>query len=257
MGTKAVLFGLNYDYDPSARLNGCINDVKNVATFLRKEGMSCDVHTDDTVANRRFTTAQGIINRLQLLARESITRRLRLVWIHFSGHGTQIRDFNGDEKDGMDECIVPSDYKTGGVISDDVINSILARFNPATRIICVFDCCHSGTICDAKFSWERRVARMENNNCRIRAKTITISGCLDRQYSVETWDSKRRMLAGAMTSELLNLLETGTYFSLRRRLNKTIFNLIDDLRDRLKKAGQDQIPLLSSTHNLIPEPFMV
>jgi hypothetical protein len=257
MGTRAVLFGLNYETDPDARLHGCVNDVKNVATFLRKEGMTCDVYTDDTPATRPFTTSQGIVNRLQALAKESTTHRLRLVWIHFSGHGTQSMDFNRDEKDGRDECIVPSDYKTRGVIRDDVINSILARFNPATRVICVFDCCHSGTICDTRFSWERNVSTVENTTCRIRAKTIAISGCLDTQYSVDTWDSKRRMFAGAMTSELLNVLESGVYFSLNRRITRTVFDLVQELRSRLMKSGQAQIPKLTSTHNLVPEPFMV
>jgi hypothetical protein len=258
MSNRAVLFGLNYGTDPDARLYGCVNDVKNVASFLKKEGMRCDVYTDDNVSTRGFTTAQGITTRLQALARESRTHRLKLVWIHFSGHGTRKLDFGRDEKDGYDECIVPSDFKTRGVISDDIINSILSQFNPTTRIICIFDCCHSGTICDTRFSWETpRSFVVENDKCKIRAKTLSISGCLDSQYSADTWDSKRRMYAGAMTSELLNVLESSVYFSLNKRINKTVFKLIDDLRIRLKNAGQEQIPKLTSTYDLSSEPFML
>ena len=32
-----------------------------------------------------------------------------VVFFHFSGHGQQVRDKNGDENDGLDESIVPGD----------------------------------------------------------------------------------------------------------------------------------------------------
>ena len=258
MSTIGVLFGLNYDYLPGAKLFGCVNDVKNTATYLEKAGVTCEVYTDDNPRTRPFTTAQGIVNRLNILANDTRRRNIRLVWIHFSGHGTQIMDRNRDEKDGMDECLVPSDVMTAGVITDDVINGILARFNPNTRVICVFDCCHSGTICDMAYSWEGpRKFQLENRNCRVKGKVFSISGCLDSQYSVDTWDSKRRMAAGAMTSELLNCLESGHYFSLRTRLRRTVFDLVAELRHRLRKSGHQQIPKLASSFNLSNEPFMV
>ena len=37
-----------------------------------------------------------------------------------SGHGGQQADRDGDEIDGLDETIFPSDWKTAGVITDDV-----------------------------------------------------------------------------------------------------------------------------------------
>ncbi len=39
--------------------------------------------------------------------------------LHFSGHGSQKRDTDGDEEDGMDETICPMDYERAGVIVDD------------------------------------------------------------------------------------------------------------------------------------------
>ena len=37
-----------------------------------------------------------------------------------SGHGSQVKDTNGDEIDGYDEVIFPVDYKRNGHITDDV-----------------------------------------------------------------------------------------------------------------------------------------
>ncbi len=33
------------------------------------------------------------------------------LFMHYSGHGGNMRDDNGDEKDGMDETLVPLDYQ--------------------------------------------------------------------------------------------------------------------------------------------------
>jgi hypothetical protein len=257
MASIGVLFGLNYDYLPDAKLFGCVNDVKNMNSFLTKAGMKCETYTDDNPKTRPFTTAKGIADSLQNLANETRKKHIRVVWIHFSGHGTRTMDRDRDEKDGMDECLVPSDVKTAGVITDDMINNILAQFNPNTRVICVFDCCHSGTMCDLAFSWESPKNFQVENSSKIKGKIISISGCLDTQYSADTWDSKRRMATGAMTSELLNCLETGGYFSLNSRLRKNTFDLVVELRQRLRKNGYDQVPKLASSFNLANEAFMV
>lgn len=37
------------------------------------------------------------------------------LFFSFSGHGGQQRDVDGDEVDGMDETILPVDYKTAGI----------------------------------------------------------------------------------------------------------------------------------------------
>lgn len=42
------------------------------------------------------------------------------LFLHYSGHGGQTKDLNGDEVDGLDEVIFPVDYKWTGHIVDDV-----------------------------------------------------------------------------------------------------------------------------------------
>lgn len=79
------------------------------------------------------------------------------VYIHFSGHGQQITDLNGDEPDGFDESWVPYDaqfaYKKGTYeghnhIIDDQINAYLHRIRRKIgnqgKLIFVSDACHSG-----------------------------------------------------------------------------------------------------------------
>lgn len=80
-----------------------------------------------------------------------------IIYIHFSGHGQQVTDLNGDEEDGWDEAWIPFDaqktylegiYEGQNHILDDDINKYLYQLRQsigdAGKIIVVADACHSG-----------------------------------------------------------------------------------------------------------------
>lgn len=79
------------------------------------------------------------------------------VYIHFSGHGQQVTDIDGDEEDGLDEAIIPYDaaisyglagYKGEKHILDDDLNGWLDRIKdavgPKGELMVILDACHSG-----------------------------------------------------------------------------------------------------------------
>jgi hypothetical protein len=79
------------------------------------------------------------------------THKGDVIYVHYSGHGSSVRDTDGDEVDGLDEALVPSDYvsRSDGSrnITDDTINTLLSRLSaraPAT-VMLTFDNCFSGT----------------------------------------------------------------------------------------------------------------
>jgi Caspase domain len=70
------------------------------------------------------------------------------VVFYYAGHGSQTRDLNGDEPDGMDETFVFHDARDGGIkdFTDDEFGELLARLHQKTGHITVFlDSCNSGT----------------------------------------------------------------------------------------------------------------
>lgn len=106
-------------------------------------------------------TRQGIMDafRDHLIAKASPGA---LVYFHYSGHGQQIADDNGDELDGLDESLVTADYKSQSAqdgaatnLRDDTIGELLRQLrtrmvDPADdrfkgNITVTFDCCFSGT----------------------------------------------------------------------------------------------------------------
>lgn len=68
---------------------------------------------------------------------------------HYSGHGSRVRDCDGDELDGYDESLVPVDYQTEGKILDDEINATIVRPLPrGATLHAIIDTCFSGTFLD-------------------------------------------------------------------------------------------------------------
>jgi hypothetical protein len=244
MKARALLFGLNYA-GTNAALNGCINDVLNMAKYMGNMGIPCKVCRDDNDL-MGDCKAMGILRNLYELALQSHSESLDFVYIHYSGHGSYVVDRNDDETDGKDECLVPTDYTTVGLISDDLLNSMMKYINPITRVVFVNDCCHSGTIVDVKYSWETETkCSIENILCSVPAKVITLSGCLDSQTSADAFNvDGTNTFTGALTSCMLHVLKNVPL------AKSDVFTLLSALRGELKKRGFSQVPKLCSTHNL-------
>jgi metacaspase-1 len=127
---KALFIGINY-FGQNGELRGCINDVKNIRTFLQanypinEEMVLTDDKTNDP---KSMPTRANIINAFKWL-REGAKPGDSLI-LHYSGHGGSQKDNDGDEEDGMDETLCPVDYAKNGVIVDDEVHAVLVRGLP-------------------------------------------------------------------------------------------------------------------------------
>lgn len=155
---KALLVGINNYRNPSASLKGCVNDVSDVRGVLLDSGFSPE---DIRVLCDARATKANIVSRLKWLVSE--VREGDVAVFHYSGHGSQVADRNGDEvNDHLDEVLVPYDFEEhwDDPLSDDVISGILKKVNPKAKIVCIVDACHSGTITrgfiDMFFRWGYR-----------------------------------------------------------------------------------------------------
>lgn len=247
MKAEGILFGCNYA-GTANELRGCINDVRDTAALLTSRGVLCQAYTDDK--DTEACTAMGMVTRLYQMALRTYSENLDFLWISYSGHGTSVADTNGDEKDGLDEVIVPCDFETAGCITDDTLSDIMAHINPKTRVVCVFDACHSGSIVDPLYMYETsHKASVVNLKSRIKAKLMCISGCKDDQTSADAYDQYMTQYSGALTSALLRILRQAEF-------GNDVFNLLTELRLSLKADGFDQIPCLTSSYNLGRDPAL-
>ena len=100
-------------------------------------------------------TYNNIVKEFEKLIQQS--KPADIVYIHFSGHGQPVEDYDGDETDGWDEAFVPYDagdkyisgvYEGNKHLVDDTLNDLLERLRtklgPSGFLYVVIDACHAG-----------------------------------------------------------------------------------------------------------------
>ncbi len=143
MPNKALLIGVNKYKLPGCDLQGCVNDVTNVRDILLKY-YGFTVKQIRVLVDER-ATKKAVLSRLEWLVKDAKAGD-RLLF-HFSGHGSQIRDRNGDElKDQLDEILCPHDMDWDGTyIVDDDLKRAFDKIPKDVRLEVLLDSCHSGT----------------------------------------------------------------------------------------------------------------
>jgi hypothetical protein len=144
--------------------------------------------------------------------------------------------------DGRDEAIVPSDV---ALINDDQLLTIFSQSKCLTYLI--FDCCHSGSICDLQWRFEyvprnkNYLRSNENKRVLSNKNIIMISGCRDNQTSADAYNIETRMAMGAMTNALIDSIRANDY-------NATFLKIYADMCVWLKNKRHTQFPCLSSSN---------
>lgn len=146
---RALLVGVgNYPAGSGWKRLCSINDVELLKPALQQRGFVVTTLTDAQATHR------GIVGALQRLTRQC--QAGDTVLVHFSCHGQQVEDLNGDEPDGLDEAIIPHDaqrryskrYHGQNHLLDDELNTHLVamrkRLGAKGMLLLTVDACHSG-----------------------------------------------------------------------------------------------------------------
>jgi len=129
-----------------------VNDVALINDALVGQGFASD---NISILKNEQATKAGIMQAIADL--QSKIQPGDVVVIHYSGHGQQIFDDNGEEIDDKDEALVPydalvrytSNYKGENHIRDDALGIIITEFRNALgkdgQLLFLLDSCHSGS----------------------------------------------------------------------------------------------------------------
>lgn len=235
----ALVIGINAypNFTKFEQLKGCVNDARLMESVLKDRfgfpAENIDVLTDAAA------TRDGILSAMEALLER--VGQDDIVVMHYSGHGSQMTDREGDEPDGKDETLVPHDSgrapHPNREITDDEIYAWLNRITAKTPFLTlIFDCCHSGTISrDATGGRSRRVVPdtrpvEELPPSPVRGATtrsavhetgpsgwlpldkryVLLAGCRDDELSKELLDEESDASNGALTFFLTRALTKAT-----------------------------------------------
>ncbi len=140
---RALLVGINRYPDPTNELKGCVNDVRQMADTLKTRYGFPGEGEMRILTDSRATT-KAILDGLRWLT-GGASPGDSLVF-HYSGHGSQVPDRNGDETtDRLDEILCPYDLDWDHPITDDDLAAACAAVPDGALLTVILDCCHSGT----------------------------------------------------------------------------------------------------------------
>ena len=250
---KSLHIGLNAvdpaSYGAPFELKACEADAHDMRRIAKAQGASAKV----------LLTADATCDAV-LEAIASASSKLEsgdLFFLTYSGHGGQVQDVDGDERDDqLDEtwCLFDTQLR------DDDINTALASFAEGVRILMLSDSCHSGTVSrgialdrDEKLTTANAPKRLPLDATKrefaqhaqqyhsrgvvpqsaIKATGVLISGCRDNQTSQDG------DVNGAFTAAFLDAWGDGDFEGDHSALHKAVLKT-------LKEQEYEQIPNLQT-----------
>uniref|UniRef100_A0A6C0J6T5 Peptidase C14 caspase domain-containing protein n=1 Tax=viral metagenome TaxID=1070528 RepID=A0A6C0J6T5_9ZZZZ len=246
----ALVIGINYT-GKNGELRGCINDTQKIINTLKTRCGYKDSQiillTDDT---EKKPTKNNMLNAIDEFVDRSHKESCKELWFSYSGHGSYtINNGDDNEQDNKDEALVPLDYETAGLITDDVLNSKLVKRLPKdAKLFALIDACHSGTSLDLPYIYRIANGLECHGNEQDILDVCKISGCRDNQTSADAFINKN--FQGALTFTFIKTLDDFRY-------NMTPKQIIEKMKNFLKQNGYSQIPTLAlSKKHILDEMLM-
>lgn len=249
---KAVCVGINNYPGTSNDLMGCVNDANDWAALLGEYGFETSLMLDSQATRQNM---KGALEDLVRSAGEG-----DVIVFTYSGHGTQVLAFGGDEDDSYDEALSVYD----GRILDDELRVIIDKIYPRATLVVISDSCFSGSV--TRLIPERTRARFMpppegiSGERMVRQRMLLpesgmpellISGCSDSEYSYDAEIDGR--YNGAMSAMAIRVI--------RQNPGLTYIEFFTRLRALLPSSDFPQSPQLegSVAHKgtLLFEPFPV
>ena len=148
---RALCVGINnFKNYPSAALQGCVNDAKDMAALYKD--LLGFTNADITILTDVQATKANIMKNLTSMVADAKAGKYNYLVFSLSSHGTQVPDKNADEPDRADEAFCPHDLAQKGsvwdpkyIILDDELHDLFVQLPQNVLLEVYLDTCHSGT----------------------------------------------------------------------------------------------------------------
>ncbi|PSN65166.1 peptidase C14 [Corynespora cassiicola Philippines] len=201
---KSLLIGINY-VGSSHALRGCHADIENIAEFLSYRGYS-NAQRDRVILSDMpavdpsgpfYPTGHNILAAMDWLVGEPNCT----LFMHYSGHGGQIHDVDGNRNGGLDDSIVPVDFEQRGQVSSTLLHEhLVTNMAPGCTLFIIMDCCHSGSAVELPYVYrtdaDGNISLLDNLKAGVKlvgdARDLISGG-----FSYSKMGEAQQLLAGA------------------------------------------------------------
>lgn len=222
---RALLVGINAY--PTAPLNGCVNDINDVASFIVSK---CGFNMNDVrLLTDERATKKAIVERLGWLING--IRSGDHVLLYMSGHGCQMATRNpAGEVDNLDEVFCPVDFAwtDDTALRDKEFNQLFSSIPAGVSFTWVSDSCHSADLfklisknktvpksfpMPAEMQWKIQTAKKKGlkplgfSKAAGNFNGLFLSGCKSDQTSEDAYIAATQRYNGALTYYLLETLK--------------------------------------------------
>lgn len=276
MAKRAVLIGINRYQVPGSDLRGCVNDVNNLQKVLTQYyGFASKDITALTDLKATKKAMQAAIQKLIAGGKKG-----DVLLLHYSGHGSNVPDDDGDEADKREEILCPTDLDWKDPFRDDWLRKTFDKLKAGVSLTVIMDCCHSGTNTRAiqppdvpikerylPSPWDlvatesgrklrgtvkgelrssSRAKRKKSDVVHADICELLITGCRDTQTSADAFINGT--YNGALTYYLVeSITEANGKLSYRELHKQTLAKL---------KGEYDQVPQLEGNKSKFDRPFL-
>lgn len=277
MAKRALLVGINRYRMAGADLRGCVNDVVNLKkTLTSAYGFPS---ADITVLTDFDATKKAMQAGVKELVKSG--RAGDVLLFHYSGHGSNVPDDNGDEADTRDEILCPTDLDWQDPLRDDWLRETFDTVRDGVNLTVIMDCCHSGSNTRAVLPpdapimerylpspWDlvaaesgrklrgkvrgtlrgsKKAARAKSDTLGVKISETLITGCRDTQTSADAFIGGS--YNGALTYYLVSSIAAASGALTHRQLR-------DRTAKQLKSNGYDQVPQLEGRKPALDRTFL-
>lgn len=145
----ALLVGIDAYRSPVPQLRGCVNDIEEIESVLKEFGSDGEFTPNLFVLKDAQATRDAIIDGFQKHLIQAGPNDVAL--FYYSGHGSQEtapKEFWHLEPDHLDETLVCYDSRDVGNwdLADKELAALIGEVSKrGAHVLCVLDCCHSGS----------------------------------------------------------------------------------------------------------------
>lgn len=186
----ALVIGCSYSHNRNIKIDSSTEEAKEMKNMLLNRFGFLESNilllVEDNSSESFKPTVSSIKKSLKLLQSYAEKGKAKLIYIFYSGLGSERRDLDFDlTSDNVNESIIPTDFEENGIITFEHLKEFfLMNLDESVTCVIVSDTCNMKSMDTLDYHYNPLFKRWVDgvNDTRIKANILMISSFIDESY---------------------------------------------------------------------------